>query len=197
MSRTHYRVDRRVGAAPERVLEMIRDAAPTTRWTALPPPVRKGSRGLRARVRGERFTVWVDEIFEGDGEDLHGQVLPDGDGTARVLASIQVERNAGAGVLLLLVLAGIVVLTGGPDAWIFVGFAAVVGVFSAIRRAGGITNHDRAAFLVQWLDGVLDHLPAAPPSPPDAHPATVGAAEPIRSSTIPIPPPRPTFPLKS
>lgn len=97
MSRPEYRVDRRVGAAPETVLAMIRDAAATTRRTALPPPVRKGGRGLRARVRGERFTVWVDEIFEGDGEDLHGWVLPDGDGTARVQASMQVERNTGPG----------------------------------------------------------------------------------------------------
>lgn len=89
-------------------------------------------------------------------------------------------------MLLLLALAGIVVLTGGPDAWIFVGFAAVVGIFSAIRRAGGITNHDRAAFLIQWLDGVLDRLPDAHPAPPDAHLTTVDADQPIRFSTIPI-----------
>ncbi len=176
MSRPEYLVDRRVGAAPETVLAMIRDAAATTRRTALPPRVRKGARGLRARVRDDRFTVWVDQVFEGDGEHLHGWVLPDGAGAARVQASVQIERNAGIEVLVLLALACVVVLTGGPDWWIFVAFAVLVGIISAVRRSGGIMNHDRASFLVQWLGAVLDRLPSAPPAPPDARPATVQTA---------------------
>ncbi|HST62434.1 MAG TPA: hypothetical protein VLK84_27265 [Longimicrobium sp.] len=176
MSRPEYVIDRRVGAAPETVLAMIRDAAATTRRTALPPPVRKGARGLRARVRDERFTVWVDQIFEGDGTDLHGWVLPDGEGAARVQASVQIERNAGTVVLGLLALAAVLVLAGGQDGWLIAGFAVVMGSIWGIRRAGGFMNHHHAAFLVQWLNGVLDGLPSASPAPPNANPATPDAA---------------------
>lgn len=175
MSRREYIVDRRVGASPDKVLARIGEKARSVPRSSLPHTVRRGARGLRGKVRGQRFTVWVDEVFDGDGTDLHGWVLPDGEGRARVHARVQSERRTWMFVLGLLVLAGVVTLTGGEDGWMIAAGAAVLWIVSAARRAGGFMNHEHADFLLRWLNGVLDELPAASPAPP-ARPSTVDSA---------------------
>lgn len=171
MSRGEYVVDRRVGAPPETVLAMIQERVGTTRRAALPLEVRRGARGLRGKVRGQRFTAWVD-VSEGDGTDLHGWVLPDGEGRVRVHARVQSERNTWMFVLGLLALAAVVTMTGGEDGWMIAGLAVLLGIISQVRRAGGATNHAQADFLLRWLNGVLDQFPA-PPDPPSTRPGPV------------------------
>lgn len=172
MTKPRYLVDRRVGAAPEKVLATIREKAGSARRSTLPLPLRREMRGLRGKVRGQRFTIRFDEIFDGDGTDLHGWVLPDGDGRARVHARVEGGRHTGIAVLGLLVLAGVVTLRGGKDGWMIAALAAALGIISMVRRAGGFMNHEQAAYLTRWLNGVLDGLPAASPAPP----ASVGSA---------------------
>jgi hypothetical protein len=165
MSRRDYVVDRRVGAPPEKVLAAIQERIGTTRRAELPLEVRRGARGLRGKVRRQQFTVRVDES-EGDGTDLHGWVLPDGEGRTRVHARIQGERNTWMFVLGLFVLAAVVTLTGGEDGWMIAAGAVALGILSAVRREGGFMNHAQADFLLGWINDVLDQLPAASPAPP-------------------------------
>jgi hypothetical protein len=180
MSKPRYIVDRRVGAPPEKVLATIGEKAGSARRSTLPLPLRREMRGLRGKVRGQRFTVRFDEIFDGDGTDLHGWVLPDGDGQARVHARVQGGRHTGVAVLGLLALAGVVTLRGARDGWMIAALAAALWIISTVRRAGGFMNHEQAAYLSRWLHGVLDGLPAASPAPPAS--TGSGAAAPSRAS---------------
>lgn len=161
MSDPRYRMDRPVAAPPDAVLAAIHAAALKTNRSTIPASIR-GVRGMRATVRGQRFTVALDEIYEGDVTDLHGWVVPAGEHGWRVQASVADDRNAGAVVAGLLVVAAAMVLLGADGAWWFVGFVAVIGISAALRRAAAAMDHTRAAFLVAWLNRVLDGMDAPP-----------------------------------
>jgi hypothetical protein len=57
-------------------------------------------------------------------------------------------------------------MLGGDGGWWIAGIAAFVGIVAIVRRAAGVISHERAGYLVRWLNGVLDRLPAASPAPP-------------------------------
>lgn len=163
-------VDRRVDAPADAVLAAIREAAAATRFLDLPKPMRGGARGLAATIRGTRFTVRIDTLGEGDGVDLRGAVLVEEDGATRVHATTADDRHAGAIIAALVVVAALLWLfrVGGAG-WVL-GFAAVYAVLRLVARGAGWTGDDRAAYLADWLNGVLDRFPAAslvhhPPSP--------------------------------
>jgi hypothetical protein len=163
MGHPDYTLDRKVAAAPEAVLEAIRAAVAATRLTDLPPKVRKGARGLRGTVRRTRFKLWIEETFEGGMTDVRGWVLPDGSGGSRVRADADDNRFAGAAAGLLMAIALLCWLAGFRGA----GLAALLGIILAvaafIRRANGSIDHAHAAFLLVWLNGVLDRFPPADP----------------------------------
>jgi hypothetical protein len=179
MSDPRYTVTRRFAATPEVVLAAIRDAVTAGRRGTLPVRRLKGTRGVGGKVRGERFTVWPDRIWEGDTIELAGMVIPTDAGGSEVRASVLDDRNAPTQVLVLLVSTVVLVLTGNVEiAWFGVCFTALAAI-NAFRSAKGAINHDEAAFLQAWLNAVLDPLAASPPSDParvDADPAATAAS---------------------
>ena len=179
MSVPRYTVTRRFAATPEVVLTAIRDSITAGSEGKLPVPRLKGTRGVGGKVRGERFTVWTDRIREGDTTDLAGTVISTNDGGSEVRASVMDSRNAPTHVLVLLVIAVILVLIGEGDvAWMAAGFAALAAI-NSFRSAKGAINHDEAAFLLAWLNAVLDPLDAWRPSHPartDADQATTATS---------------------
>lgn len=177
MTDPRYAVDRRVGAPPEAVLAALRDALAAAHPSDLPPKLRREVRGLRGKVRSQQFTLRYAERFEGEITDLRGWVLPAGEGEARVHADAAGDRHAGRLVLGLLAFAAAVGLLGGDGAWWIAGIAVFIGIVAVVRRAAGVISHERAGYLVGWLNGVLDGLPAASPAPP----ASTGSAAAVPS----------------
>jgi hypothetical protein len=165
MSAPKYRLARRISAPPDAVLAAIRDALAGTQRRDLPPHLQKGVGGLRGKVRGQRFTVGLKHTGEGgEATDLVGMVVPADDGGSDVRASVLDSRNAPVEALMLLGIAGILALTGnGGAAWMLVGFAALVAIITTFRQATGLIDHEEAAFLLEWLNAVLD--PLASPDP--------------------------------
>jgi hypothetical protein len=51
----------------------------------------------------------------------------------------------------------------GGGAWMLAGFAAWAAIITSFRQATGLINHGEAAFLLAWLNAVLD--PLASPDP--------------------------------
>lgn len=177
MSDPRYTIARRTPATPDTVLGAIRDAVTAGRRGALPVARLKGTRGVGGKVRGERFTVWPDRIWEGDRTELAGMVLPTDDGGSDVRASVLEDRNAPTRTLVLLVSTVILALTGNAElAWVGACFTALAAITS-FRSADGIRNHGEAAFLVEWLNAVLDRLDAPPVAPAE------GEADPVPSAS--------------
>lgn len=176
MSDERYVVDRRVGATPEMVEAAILQALAAARRGDLPRALPRRVHGLWGKVRGGRFTAWLHESSEGGGPDLHGWILPAGDGATRVHANVEEDRNTGPAVLGTMAFAGVLSLVGVEGAGWFAWVAVAVGAIAAIRRAAGAMDHAHARYLTAWLNGVLDGLPAAAPasadSPPGHSPAT-------------------------
>jgi hypothetical protein len=164
MSEPRYTIDRRVGAPPETVLAAIRDAAAATPRGALPLAQQRAARGLRCRVRGDRFTVFRDDRSEGDATDLRGRVVREGEHGAIVAASVRDDSPAGMVIPAVIVALGLI---GGLEdgiQWGLVATGVLAGIVGLVlRRMRGSMNHELAGFLVHWLDGVLDRLPSAPP----------------------------------
>jgi hypothetical protein len=159
-----YRVARHISAPPDAVLAAIRDAIDGTKRGDIPPHLQRGVRGMGGMVSGTRFTVGLDHVGEGgDHEtDLVGMVLPREDGGSDVRASVLDSHGAPIAVLVLLGIAGVFALLGiGAFAWVAVGFAALIALAATFRDATGFIDHDEAAFLVEWLNGVLHPLAAA------------------------------------
>lgn len=173
MSDPRYHVARRVDAPPDAVLAAIRDAL-ATGWRG-DPPLRhpKGTRGVRGKVRDERFTAWLDGVSERDDTRLLGTVHP-ADGGSDVRASVLDEPGANTAVVVLLGLAAIAALAGIGGAWWIAGFAALGGIVTAVRRASGAINHREAAFLRDWLNAVLDRVQSSSPMPASNDPALPG-----------------------
>jgi hypothetical protein len=173
MNDPRYVIKRRVGAPPEAVLAAIRDAAATTPRGALPPAQQRGVRGLCCKVRGNRFTVYRDDRSEGDATDLHGWVVREGEHGSIVEASVRDDPPAGmvvpAGIVALGLLGGAL---GDGVQWGFVGIGVLAGIVGVVLRRIRSMNHELAGYLVGWLNGVLDRLPAASPTPP----ASTGSA---------------------
>jgi hypothetical protein len=165
MSGPEYRIARRIPAAPDAVLAAIRDAIARTQRRDIPPHLQRGVRGLRGKVRGQRFTVSLDHAGDGGGEtDLVGTVVAADGGGSDVRASVLDSRNAPVEALVLLGIAGVLALTGnGGAAWMLVGFAALVAIITTFRQATGRIEHEEAAFLLAWLNAVLDPLASADP----------------------------------
>lgn len=165
MTRPRYRLARRVPAPPDAVLAAIRDAIAGTRRGDIPPSLQRGVRGVRGKVRGQRFTVALDHSGEGaDPTDLAGMVVPADDGGSEVRASVMDGRSAPTAALVLLGIAGVLALAGMEDfAWVLAGFAVLIIVIATFRDAMGLIDRDQAAFLLQWLKAVLDRLAPADP----------------------------------
>jgi hypothetical protein len=166
MTNSRYAVDRRVGAPPDAVLAALRDALAAARPADVPRTLRTEVRGLRGKARGQRFTLRLEERSDGDVTDLRGWVLPAEEGEARVHARAVDDRNAGWAVLALLGVASAFWLLGGGGAWMMAGMAAFLAIIAVVRHAGGFISHERAGYLVHWLNGVLDQLPPPSPAPP-------------------------------
>ena len=160
MRHPQYRLARRIPAPPDAVLAAIRNAIAGTRRRDIPPHLQKGVSGVRGKVRGPRFTVGLEQAGEsGDATDLVGMVVAADDGGSDVRASVMDSRGAPVHALVLLAVAAILVLTGSSGvAWMLAGFAALVATVATIRNAKGLINDDEAAFLLAWLNGVLDPL---------------------------------------
>lgn len=159
-----YIVDRRLDAPAEAILAAIREAAAGTRFTDLPKPVRAGANGIKVRVRGTRFTVRLDSWSEGGTVDLRGVVVSEADGATRVHATAENDRYAGvliAGLAVLSVLLWLFRVDGAGAAAIL---AALVGIATVLGRAFSGAGDARAAYLGEWLNGVLERLPALPPA---------------------------------
>jgi hypothetical protein len=176
MSDPRYRVARHVPAPPDAVLAAIRDALATARRSDIPAQVRKGVRGLVGKVRGERFTIWLDDSSEGGRTELVGMVVAAEGGGSDVRASAVQDHDAGPTAMVVFGIAGVLAWAGSGDvAWVAAGFGVLLAVTAAIRSRTGITSHDEAAFLLQWLQTALDPLdpldtPSAAPAPDDADP---------------------------
>ncbi|HEY0020332.1 MAG TPA: hypothetical protein VGC13_28805 [Longimicrobium sp.] len=170
MSDPRYRVARHVPAPPDEVLAAIQGSIADARRSDIPAQVRKGVRGLVGKVRGERFSIWLDRIWEGDQTELVGMVVAAEGGGSDVQASAVQDHNAGPTALVVFGIAGVLAWTGnGGVAWVAAGFGVLLVVTAAIRSTTGITSHDEAAFLLQWLQTALDPLaPPATASAPDA-----------------------------
>lgn len=155
-----YRLARRISAPPDAVLAAIRAAVDGTQRHDLPAPLQKGVRGMRGKVRGQRFTIGLEHTGEGPEEtDLVGMVVPAKDGGSDVRASVMDSHGAPTHALVLLGIAGIFALAGSSGvAWMLAGFAALIAVIATFRDATGLINHDEAAFLMDWLNAVLDPL---------------------------------------
>ena len=179
MSDAKYRLARRIPAPPDAVLAAIRDALSGTQRRHIPPPLQKGVGGMRGKVRGQRFTVGLEHTGEGaEATDLVGMVVPAYGGGSDVRASVLDSRNAPVEALVLLGIAAVLALTGnGGAAWMLVGFAALVAIIATFRDATGLTNHDESAFLLNWLNAVLD--PLASPDPG----ATLDGADRVSSAS--------------
>lgn len=167
MSDPRYRVARHVPAPPDIVLAAIQGAIAGARRSDIPAPVRRGVRGLVGKVRGERFTLWLDHSSEGGSQtELIGMVVAAEGGGSDVRASAAQDRNAGPAALVAFGVAGVLAATGNGDiAWVAAGFGAILLIAAAIRSRTGITSHDEAAFLLQWLQAALDPLAAPTPAP--------------------------------
>lgn len=181
MSDPKYQVALRLAAPPDAVLAAIHQAIATTRRGDLPAHLQRGVRGMRGKVRGQRFTVGLEHTGDGGEEtDLVGMVVPAEGGRSDVRASVLDSHGAPTHALVLLGIAGGLALAGlGELAWVATGFAALVAIIATFRDATGLIDHDEAAFLVQWLRGVLDPLAAPhphPPAPTDADPVTPASA---------------------
>jgi hypothetical protein len=179
MSDPRYRLARHVPAPPGEVLAAIQGAIADARRSDIPAHVRKGVRGLVGKVRRERFTIWLDHSSEGGGTELIGMVVAAEGGGSDVRASATQDRTAGPSSLIAFGVAGVLVATGNGDiAWVAAGFGAILLIEAAIRSRTGITSHDEAAFLLQWLQAALDPLaaPTAAPAPEDADPRSSAAA---------------------
>lgn len=168
MSDPRYLLARRISAPLGAVLADIRDAVARTHRRELPPHLQKGVAGMRGMVRGQRFTVGLEHTGEGvERTDLVGMVVPADGGGSDVRASVLDSRNAPVEALVLLGIAGLLALTGnGGAAWMLVGFAALVAIITTFRQATGLIDHEEAAFLLDWLNAVLD--PLASPDPGSA-----------------------------
>lgn len=163
MTRPTYRLERHVPAPPDAVLAAIRDAVARTERRRIPPGLQRGVRGLRGKARGPRFTVSLDHTEGGDTE-LVGTVVGADGGGSEVRASVLDSRHAPVEALVLLGIATILAVTGnGGAAWMMAGFAALVAIITTFRRATGRMDHAEAAFLLEWLDGVLDPPASADP----------------------------------
>ena len=170
MREARYAVDRRVAAPPDAVLAALADAAARTRRRDIPPALQRGVSGLRCKVRGARFNLRLDERSEGSATDVQGWVVPAGEGQSRVQASAADDRGAGWGIAVFLALALGIQLSGGEGAGWMAGIAAFLALITIIRHAAGAVDEPQAGYLIQWLNEVLDTLPA--PGPPDAAPAS-------------------------
>jgi hypothetical protein len=168
MSDPRHRVDRTVPAPPEAVLAAIRAAIPATRTSHIPPELRRHLiPTLRGSVRGDRFTLGLDQRHEGDTADLAGQVVAAEGGGSRVRASVDAGRGTPALLLGGLVLAVVLLATGRAEVGTVLLLLAFVAAAAAPR---GSANPAEAAFLVSWLNGVLDGLAADPPGPAPVQP---------------------------
>lgn len=179
MSDPRYRLARHVPAPPDAVLAAIQGAIADTRRSDIPAPVRKGVRGVVGKVRGERFTIWLDHSSEGGVTELIGMVVAAEGGGSDVRASAAQDRTAGPAALVAFGVAGVLAWTGnGEIAWVAAGFGAILLIEAAIRSKTGITSYDEAAFLLQWLQAALDPLapPATAPAPDGADPRSATAA---------------------
>lgn len=181
MSHPQYRLARRVPAPPDAVLAAIRRSITRTQRRDLPPQLQKGVSGLSGKVRGQRFTVGLDHTGEGGNPtELVGMVVPAEEGGSEVRASVLDSHGAPTLELVLFGIAGFFAVLGiEVFAWTATGFAALALVTTIVRDAAGLIDHETAAFLLQWLNGVLDPLDTARA---DAHP---GAADPPHPATSP------------
>ncbi|HEX6368668.1 MAG TPA: hypothetical protein VF006_07045 [Longimicrobium sp.] len=177
MTHPQYRLARRIPTPPDAVLAALRAAVAATQRRDIPPPLRKGVRGMRGKVRGQRFTVALEYAGEGGpGTNLVGMVVPVEGGGSEVRASARDGWGAPNEALVLLGGAGVLALTGnGGVAWMLAGVAALVAIITTFRQATGLIHHDEAAFLLDWLNAVL-----GPPAPADPG-ATVDPAERVSS----------------
>lgn len=166
-----------MAAAPEAVLAAIRDALATGYRGDPTLPRPRGAPGLRGRVRGYGFTLWISTGGEDDGTRLSGMVHPAEGGGSDVRASAQAKEGSATDVLVVLFLAFVAVVAGIQRNWLIAGFAATSGIVAGLRRAAGALNHDEADFLRGWLNAVLDRVegPGATPSAND--PALPGIPE--------------------
>jgi hypothetical protein len=162
MKHPQYRVALRVPAPPDAVLVAIRRAFERTPRRDIPPRLQRGVHGLQGKVRGPRFTVFLEHSGDtGHHTDLVGMVLPSEDGGSDVRASVLDSHGAPADVLVLLGIAGVFALLGmGVFAWVTGGFAVMTAVIATVRDATGLIDHDEAAFLVEWLNAALAPLGA-------------------------------------
>jgi hypothetical protein len=181
MSDPRYRVERRLDAPPDAVIAAIRDAIRTTKTTEIPLDLRKRTiTGLSGKVRGRRFTAGLAQLLEGDLTEMAGHVIAAEDGGSLVQASVADDRHAPAVALVVIGIAGVMAFTGQPGAAWVAGAGVVIGIVAWMRNATGAINHDEARFLVDWLNGVLDRMPASP-SPGDPGARNQPAAPPAAS----------------
>jgi hypothetical protein len=183
MSDRHV-VDRRLDAPADAVLAAILEAAAATRFTDMPKPVRGDARGLKGKVRGTRFTVRLDTISDRFNIDVAGAVLSQADGATRVHATAEEDRNAGAGAVAMAVLGLVLwVLRVEDVGWTLMGLAALVGLGRLVFHGADGRGDVRAAYLAEWLNGVLDRFPAAPPASPP--PSDLPERDPVPSPAAP------------
>jgi hypothetical protein len=179
MSDPRYRIARHVAAPPDAVLAALQRAIADARRSDIPAQLRKGVRRMVGKVRGERFTIWLDDSSEGGRTELVGMVVAAESGGSDVRASAVQDHNAGTTAMVVFGIAGVLAWAGSGDAaWVAAGFGVLLAVTAAIRSRIGITRHDEAAFLLQWLQGALDPFdsPSAARALEDADPRPATAA---------------------
>lgn len=170
MSDPRYRVARHLSAPPDAVRAALAAALDDAGGGAalLRPP--RGVRGVRGRVRGDRFNLWPNQRLEGDETELAGMIVPAADGGSQVRASVRDSPTAAGIALGMMGVGAVIGITAGPVGWLLAGLGAASGIVTGLRRAAGAINHGEAAYLVAWLNAVLDPLAGAddphPTNPP-------------------------------